>query len=55
MDNVTIGANVLLSHVIIDENCTIEECVVLEGRIEGPTTVIAAGSLLRRGSRMQFT
>jgi NDP-sugar pyrophosphorylase family protein len=52
MDNVKIGANVGLSHIIIDENCTIEDGVVVEGRVIGPSLVIAAGSVIRQGSRM---
>ncbi len=55
LDNVKIGANVLLRNAIIDENCTIEDGVVLEGLPEGQTTVISAGSVLRRGSRMHFS
>lgn len=55
MDNVTIGANVVLSHLIIDENCTVEDDVVLKGLPGGTTPVIAAGSVLRQGSRMHVT
>jgi ADP-glucose pyrophosphorylase len=54
LDNVKIGANVALSHCIVDENCTIEDSVVMEGQAKGSALVIAAGSVLRRGSKMQF-
>jgi NDP-sugar pyrophosphorylase family protein len=53
MDNVKIGANVVISNTIVDENSKIEECVVLEGRTGGGVLVIAAGSVIRRGSIMQ--
>ncbi len=53
MDGVTVGSGVRLSNVIVDENVTIEEAVVVEGRgARGPTPVLAAGSVLTRGTRL---
>jgi len=53
MDNVKIGANVVITDAIVDENSTIEDGAVLEGRPGGAAIIIAAGTVLRRGTRMQ--
>jgi mannose-1-phosphate guanylyltransferase/phosphomannomutase len=53
MDNVTVGERVRLSSVIVDENARIQDEVVLEGR-GGATPVIAAGSVLGRGTRLHL-
>lgn len=55
MDNVTVGANVRLYGVIVDENAVIEDEVVITGRGGGDAVpVIAAGSVLTRGTRLQL-
>ena len=53
MDGVTIGNGVRLANVIVDENVTIEDDVSIEGRgVQGPVPVIAAGSVLKCGTRL---
>ncbi len=52
MDNVKVGNNVLLRGVVIDEGVTIEDEVVVEGRGANAVPVIAALSLLARGTRL---
>jgi len=55
MDDVTIGERVRLSGVIVDSGAHVEDEVVVEGRGgAGPTPVIAAGSLLGRGTRLHL-
>ena len=53
MDNITVGNGVRLTNVIVDENATIEDAVTVEGPgANGPVAVIAAGSVLKSGSRL---
>lgn len=55
MDRVTIGAHVRLRHVIVDEETELEDEVVVEGPGSGgPLPVIAAGSRLKRGTRLHL-
>jgi NDP-sugar pyrophosphorylase family protein len=55
MDHVTIGERVRLSGVIVDSGVKVEDEVVVEGRGgAGPTPVIAAGSVLGRGTRLHL-
>lgn len=55
MDNVTVGSHVRLTGVIVDENTTIGDEVVVEGRgAAGSVPVIAAGSILARGTRLRL-
>ncbi len=54
MDNVKVGNNVLLRGVIVDEGVTIEDEVVLEGRGSSAVSVIAARSVLGKGSRLHL-
>jgi len=55
MDNVTVGSNVRLYGIIVDENVIIEDEVVITGRGGGNSVpVIAAGSVLTRGTRLQL-
>jgi NDP-sugar pyrophosphorylase family protein len=55
MDDVTIGSHVRLSRVIVDEGTVIEDEVAVEGRGGvGSTPVIAAGSILKRGTRLHL-
>lgn len=54
MDRVTVGEHVRLSNVIVDEDVTIESEVIVEGRGGGNVPVVAAGSTLRRGTRLHL-
>ncbi len=55
MDDVVIGERVRLSGVIVDSGAHVEDEVVVEGRgTVGATPVIAAGSLLGRGTRLHL-
>ncbi len=55
MDNVSIGERVRLSGVIVDSGVKVQDEVVVEGRgSAGPTPVIAAGSVLARGTRLHL-
>ena len=54
MDNVIVGNSVRLSGVIVDENTIIEDEVVVEGRSAGAVPVIAAGSILKQGTRLRL-
>ena len=54
MDNVTVGSHVRLSGIIVDEGATIEDEVVVEGRGGGSIPVIAANSVLARGTRLRL-
>jgi NDP-sugar pyrophosphorylase family protein len=51
MDHVSIGANVRLKGVILDDRVEIEDDVVMEAR-PGSTPVLAAGTVLKRGTRV---
>jgi NDP-sugar pyrophosphorylase family protein len=52
LNNVAIGRNATLRHLIVDDNCTIEDDVVLEGTPTGATPVLANGTEVKRGSRL---
>lgn len=53
MDNVTIGNRVRLTNLIVDEGATIEDETAIEGRgSSGPVPVIAANSVLQKGTRL---
>ncbi len=55
LDNVTVGNNVRLYGIIVDENVVIEDEVVIAGRGGGSSVpVISAGSVLKRGTRLQL-
>ena len=54
MDNVTVGNNVLLRGVIVDEGVTIEDEAVVEGRGGSAVPVIAALSVLGKGTRLHL-
>lgn len=52
MNHVVIGNRVELTGVIVDDGVQIEDDVVVEGRGgQGPTPVLAAGSVLKKGTR----
>lgn len=52
LDYVTVGKKAVLQNVILDEGARVEEDVLVEGRPGGSTPVIAAGSVLKQGTRM---
>jgi len=52
LDGVTIGKGVSLRGVIVDEGATIEDDCIIEGTVGGPTLVLAAGTVLKQGTRI---
>ncbi len=54
LDGVKVGNNVRLSGVIVDEGAVIEDEVVVEGRGFGSVPVIAARSVLGKGTRLRL-
>ena len=53
MDGVAVGSHAYLRNVIVDDNVTIEDDVIVEGKgVSGPVPVLAAGSVLKRGTRL---
>ncbi len=55
LDGVTVGKNVRLKGLVVDENSTIEDDCIVEGRGgDGPTLVLAAGTVLKQGTRILF-
>lgn len=52
MDGVTVGDNVVLRGVIVDTGATIEDEVAIEARADGPIPVIAAESVIAKGTRL---
>ena len=54
MDNVTVGAHVRLSGVIVDSGAVIEDEVVISARGASLTPVIAADSRLGKGTRLHL-
>ena len=51
MDEVSVGSRVFLRNVLLDVGTIVEDDVTIVGRDDGPTPVIASGSVLRRGTR----
>jgi mannose-1-phosphate guanylyltransferase len=54
LDGVTVGKNVRLRGIIVDEGTVIEDDCTVEGNPTGPTLVLAAGTVLKQGTRVQF-
>lgn len=54
LDGVTIGNGVRLRNIIVDESAVIEDDCIVEGRSGGPTLVIAAGTVLKQGTRILY-
>ncbi len=54
LDGVTIGKGVRLRGVIVDAGAVIEDDCTVEGSAGGPTLVLAAGTVLKQGTRLLF-
>jgi len=54
LDGVRVGKSVRLRGVIVDEGATIEDDCIVEGAVGGPTLVLAAGTILKQGTRILY-
>lgn len=54
LNNVSVGKNVRLKGVIVDEGANIEDDCIVEGAAGGSTLVLAAGTTLKQGTRILF-
>ena len=52
LDGVTVGKGVRLRGVIVDEGAIIEDDCIVEGAVGGTTLVLAAGTVLKQGTRI---